>query len=73
MEREQNTQQSMHTARSSTGIERAILERKPFYGITYDLSKAFDIIPIVVTFGVCKAVGMDERLFVWLKVMYDRI
>ena len=73
MEREQNTHQLMHTARSSIGIELAILERKPFYGITYDLSKAFDNIPTVVTFGVCKAVGMDERLFVWLKVMYDRM
>ena len=45
----------------------------PIYGITFDLAKAFDNIPIEVTFGVCKAVGMDGRLFVGLKGMYDRM
>ena len=60
-------------ARISMVIERAILEGTPIYGITFDLAKAFDNIPIEVTFGVCKAVGMDERLFVGLKGIYDRM
>ena len=33
------------------------------------LSKAFDDIPIDITFGVCEAMGVDERLFVGLKGM----
>ena len=41
-------------ARISMVTERTILEVTPIYGITFDLAKAFDDIPIQVTFGVCK-------------------
>ena len=57
MERELNIRRLTAHSRISMVIERAILEGTPIYGITFDLAKAFDNIPIEVTFGVCKAVG----------------
>ena len=60
-------------ARISMHLERAILQDKPIYGITFDLSKAFDNVPIGITFAICKAIGMDVRLYTALKGMYERM
>ena len=53
-------------ARISMVLERAILEDKP-------MSKAFVNIPIEVTFSVCSAAGMDNRLHQGLKGMCERM
>ena len=60
-------------ARISMFLEDAILDDKPAYGIAFDLAKAFDNVPIEVTFAICAKVGMHPRLYTGLKGMYDRI
>ena len=60
-------------ARISMFLEDAILDDSPAYGIAFDLAKAFDNVPIEVTFAICDKVGMHPRLYTGLKGMYDRI
>ena len=59
--------------RVSLFFEQAIQAKTPAYGIAIDLSKAFDNIPIDITFAVCQKLGMDKKLFDALKGMYSQI
>ena len=59
--------------RVSLFFEEAIQNKSPAFGIAVDLSKAFDNVPIQITFEVCKKLGMHPKLLTALQGIYSQM
>ena len=59
--------------RVSLFFEQSILDGTDAFGVAVDLSKAFDNVPVNITFEVCKRLGMDPKLERALRGMYSQI
>ena len=57
----------------SVAFEEALVNNEELKGVAFDLAKAFDNIPIEITFEVMKRLGMDERLLKAALAMYKQI
>ena len=59
--------------RVSLFFEQSIQAKTQAFGVAIDLSKAFDNIPIDITFAVCRKLGMDTKLYSALRGIYSQI
>ena len=59
--------------RISIELEDAVLHDRDMKGIAVDLSKAFDNVPVRITFEVLRRLGADARLLRALEGMYNQV
>ena len=57
----------------SVTLEKALLDGLPLAGVAIDLSKAFDNIPVDITFAVLERMGIDPKISAPLRGMYKQI
>ena len=60
-------------AKISLYLEKALLDGDPGFGIAVDLAKAFDNVPIAITFEICRKMGMAPEILQALRGMYKQI
>ena len=78
MERGQKGARSKHSTSGalvtvSLERERAVLHNKPMFVVAVDLAKAFDNIPVEITFKLFEKLGVDSGLFTALRGVYTQL
>ena len=78
MERGQHGARSKHSTtdaltKISLEFERAMLHNTPMFGVAVDLAKAFDNIPVEITFRLFEKLGIDSGLCTALRGMYTQL
>ena len=57
----------------SVALEESIVNNTNMQGLAVDLSKAFDNVPVGITFAILERLGMEQKLMNGLRAMYNQM